>query len=99
MSSGKIPGLSLGNPFDAQLRDRVERRLSEISERLLRERMETESLRQELKRLNRDLLSAKRSLSLLGREREQLRAILRTLETRLLSISGNASDPASPEKK
>ena len=99
MSSNKIPGLSVGNPFDAQLRDRVDRRLSDISVALQEERKETEALRQELRRLNRELLSAKRSLSLLNKERERLRAILRTLETRLQSISGNLNEPAASEKK
>ncbi len=99
MSSNKIPGLSVGNPFDAQLRDRVDRRLAEMSEGLQNERRETESLRQELRMLNREILSAKRSLTLLNKEREKLRAILRTLESRLQSISGNASGPAAPEKK
>ncbi len=99
MNANRIPGLEVENPFDAQLRERVDRRLSELSEGVSHDRKEMEALRFEIRKLNKDLLSMRRSLGILKKEREQVRAVLRTLEARLLSISGKSRDTADPEKK
>lgn len=99
MSTNRIPGLGLGNPFDLQLRETIDRKLSEISEGVTNDREEIESLRLEIRKLNRELLSVRRSLGILKKEREQMRILLRTLEVRLQSISGKNSDRSVPEKK
>ncbi len=57
-----------------------------------------DDLSREVKRLNRELLSLKRSLGLMKKEREHMRTILRSLENRLLTISGKTDDTDSAEK-
>ncbi len=99
MSSNRIPGLELGDPYDVELRGKLERLVSELSGRILDDRVEIEGLRGEIRKLNRDMLSMKRSLSIFKKEREQVRNILRSLENRLQTISGTRSDSADTEKK
>lgn len=86
------------NVADEVLRQDLDRHMEDLSRRVQEDDGKIEELKTEIKRLNREILSMKRSMVLALREREQIRTILRSLETRLLSINGKSSESdASPQ--
>lgn len=98
MSTGVRNPERLRHVGDEMLRQGLDRHMEGLSRRLQEDDEKIEELKSDIKRLNREILSMKRSMGLVLREREQIRTILRSLETRLLSLSGKSSESdASPQ--
>ena len=83
---------------DEALRSGIDRYISSMVVRHQEDDRTIEELNQEIKRLNREVMSMKRTLLFLKEEREQMRSLLRSLETRLLSLPGKSHESDASQK-
>ena len=84
---------------DQSLRNAIDQTEKKMAGRIRDQAEMIEALTQEVKRLNREILLTKRTLGLLKREREQVRTLLTSLETRLQTLAGRTREPADAPKK